>query len=77
MSLTCLLYHLSTNPECQERAYQEILQVAPPPGEVLSKEHTGRLNYMRACVKENLRYGLLASGQYWVLGIDGDAKTRL
>ncbi|XP_043220220.1 probable cytochrome P450 12a4, mitochondrial isoform X2 [Amphibalanus amphitrite] len=70
MSLTCLIYHLATNPECQERAYQEILQSAPPPGELIAKEHTGRLNYMRACVKENLRMNAPILGIARKLGKD-------
>lgn len=49
------LYCLATNPEKQERLYEEVCREAPK-GEPLTSERINRMSYLKACVKEGFRF---------------------
>uniref|UniRef100_T1JHA1 Cytochrome P450 n=1 Tax=Strigamia maritima TaxID=126957 RepID=T1JHA1_STRMM len=48
------LYSLSRNPEAQEKLYQEIIGLVGP-NEPITEEQLEKMNYLRACIKENFR----------------------
>jgi len=51
-SLTAVLYYLSLNPECQEKARKEVLEVLGPDGNM---QQEISMPYLEACIREALR----------------------
>ncbi len=49
------LYLLAKNPEKQECLYQELSQILPPDG-VADEAAVRKMHYMKALIKESLRY---------------------
>jgi len=56
-AIASILYQLSLNPDKQEKLYQEINTVLPSPDSQLTAESIETLGYLKACVKETLRFG--------------------
>jgi len=53
-SASMLLYHLASNPEKQEKLYQEIIEVIGPNG-TMSEEALAKMKYLKACQTESQR----------------------
>ena len=51
-----LLYLLARNPQKQEKLRQEILSVVGPKGSPVTSGALNELNYLKACIKETMRY---------------------
>lgn len=54
-ALSCLLYRLATNQQCQDKLAAEINQVLPEENSKLSALSLNQMPYLRACIKESLR----------------------
>ena len=52
-----VLYDLANNPKVQEKLYEEVLSLIGPHGDFTS-ESFAKLQYIKACVKESMRYGI-------------------
>lgn len=50
------MYHLSQNQDKQERLYAELKEVLPDPEAIISVTDQERISYLKACIKETLRY---------------------
>ena len=50
-----LLYDLANNPKVQEKVYEEVLSLIGPHGD-FNSENFAKLQYIKACVKESMRY---------------------
>ena len=50
-----LLYDMANNPKVQERVYEEVLSLIGPHGD-FNSENFAKLQYIKACVKESMRY---------------------
>ncbi|KAK0412849.1 hypothetical protein QR680_006445 [Steinernema hermaphroditum] len=59
-SLAYLTYHLATNPQIQDRLYEEIIAVCPNESDI-SMENVNRIPYLDWCAKEALRLNPLAA----------------
>ena len=55
-SSSFLFYLLARNPEKQQKLREEILQVVGPRGTPVTASSLNQLHYLKACVKESLRY---------------------
>ena len=49
------LYALATNPEVQEKVFEEVSRVIPESESEITQEHINRLVYLKAFVKETFR----------------------
>ena len=56
-----MLYHLARHPDVQDKIYQEFLEVAGKDGNITSF-NIGKLSYLKACLKESMRYRNLRLG---------------
>merc|ERR1719500_1778931 len=61
ISATFLLYHLATNPEKQEKLYQEICDTVGKDGSV-SARSLSKMKYLKACLKESQRMMPVTAG---------------
>ncbi|XP_064488659.1 cytochrome P450 302a1, mitochondrial-like [Ornithodoros turicata] len=61
-STAFMLYHLSTNPRCQERLCEELTGLMPSPESHLDLNQLANAPYLRACIKESLRMNPIAIG---------------
>ena len=50
-----VLYDLANNPKVQEKVYEEVLSLIGPRGD-FNSENFAKLQYIKACVKESMRY---------------------
>lgn len=50
------LYQLVLHPEKQDLAYEEVCNVLPSEDMQLNGNHLDKLKYLKACIKETLRY---------------------
>lgn len=66
--LTYVLHCLAVNPECQERAREEVFAVLPTPQDRLTAAGVAQLPYVKACLKEALRLHHVTVGVGRVLG---------
>jgi len=64
-----LLYHLATNPDKQEKLYQEILQVIGAQG-MMTEEALAEMRYLKACQQESARIAPIAIGTIRTAGQD-------
>ena len=55
-STSFLFYLLAKNPEKQQKLREEILQVVGPRGSPVTASAVNELHYLKACVKETLRW---------------------
>ena len=53
-----LLYFLTRNPEKQEILRQEVLSVVGPRGSPATLQALNKMPYLKACIKESLRFVL-------------------
>ena len=56
VTLLAVLLCLAKNPEKQEKLRQEILKIMPTKDTILTENNTKHLPYLRAVIKETLRY---------------------
>ncbi|KAG0425592.1 hypothetical protein HPB47_027264 [Ixodes persulcatus] len=63
-TVTFCLYHLARNPEAQDRARQEVLDVVGNESRTLEPEQLNQLPFLKACVKESLRLNPTLSGVF-------------
>ncbi|XP_047985984.1 cytochrome P450 302a1, mitochondrial isoform X2 [Leguminivora glycinivorella] len=61
-STSFALYHLSNNPECQEKLFQEALTILPSKDTPLTADTLSKAHYLRSCVKESLRLNPVSIG---------------
>jgi len=52
---TCAVILLATNPEIQERAYEELKEVFPSDDVEVSYDNISKLDYLERIIKESLR----------------------
>lgn len=52
------LYQLALHPEEQDRAYNEVCNILPDKDMHLDGKHLDELKYLKACIKETLRFVL-------------------
>ncbi|XP_077563203.1 putative cytochrome P450 301a1, mitochondrial [Haemaphysalis longicornis] len=69
-SATFCLYNLAKNPEAQERARQEVLSVVGENCTAVESRHLNNLPYLKACLKESLRFNPVLSGVFRKLDHD-------
>jgi cytochrome P450 family 49 subfamily A len=55
-SVASVLYQLALHPEKQERLYKEICDVLPQKDAPLEATNIDNLKYLKACIKETLRF---------------------
>uniref|UniRef100_A0A1I8MWC1 Uncharacterized protein n=1 Tax=Musca domestica TaxID=7370 RepID=A0A1I8MWC1_MUSDO len=55
LALLFLHYNLAKNPECQQKCYEEIMEVIGDKGDNISYETLSSLHYVDKCIKETLR----------------------
>ena len=55
MLLSWILYHLSTNPDAQERLRREVQGVVGS-SDVVTPDHIGKMSYLYNCINEIHRY---------------------
>ena len=53
--LLFMLYLLATNPEVQDKAYEEVRSIAPEYPAPLTAHNINSMTYLRACMKESSR----------------------
>ncbi|XP_031769331.2 cytochrome P450 302a1, mitochondrial isoform X1 [Galleria mellonella] len=56
------LYHISLNPDCQEKMYKEIVSFLPEKNSDITPEILSKMNYVRSVIKESLRLNPVAIG---------------
>nr|AID54852.1 cytochrome P450 CYP302A1 [Helicoverpa armigera] len=56
------LYHISRNPEVQQKMFDEILQLLPTKDTRMSSEIVSKAVYVRSCIKESLRLNPVSIG---------------
>ncbi|XP_049865928.1 cytochrome P450 302a1, mitochondrial isoform X2 [Pectinophora gossypiella] len=56
------LYHLSRNPKCQEKLFEEAVKVFPTKDTPLTADVLSKASYVRSCVKESLRLNPVSIG---------------
>ena len=49
------LYCLASNPDKQEKLYEEIMQLAPDKNSPITYEVIQKASYLKACIKEGFR----------------------
>jgi cytochrome P450 len=49
------MYNLAKNPEVQDRLHKEVTSVLKP-GEIATPTTINKMHYLKACIKETLRY---------------------
>lgn len=55
------LYQLALHPDEQDRAYNEVCNILPSKDMQLDGKHLDKLKYLKACIKETLRFVFLKS----------------
>ena len=55
ISMEVLLFNLANNPEKQSKLYKEISGLHQP-GEPANSESLKKMPYLKACIKESMRY---------------------
>jgi len=55
-----LLYCLASNPNKQDKLYEEIMQIAPDKRAPITYEVLQKASYLKACIKEGFRWVLSA-----------------
>jgi len=50
------MLHLSANQEKQEKLHQELKKILPDPGIPITSEMLNEMKYLRACLKESMRF---------------------
>lgn len=56
MAVCSILYQLATRPEQQEKMYQELKRIMPDPNTPLNTKLLDQMEFLKAFVKEVLRY---------------------
>ncbi|CAG2065260.1 unnamed protein product, partial [Timema podura] len=56
VAITSTLYQLAKNPSKQQRLFRELNQVLPSADTPLEPASLDKLTYLKACIKETLRY---------------------
>lgn len=51
------IFNLSQNPHAQDKLLKEIKEVVPP-GQVPCAEHIKNMPYLKACLKESMRWDM-------------------
>ncbi|CAB3362649.1 Hypothetical predicted protein [Cloeon dipterum] len=70
-SAAMVLYYLGKNPDVQEKLYQEVKSVVPEdPNESITAAHMEKINYMKACLKESMRFAPVAVGNARLINKD-------
>lgn len=55
-AVASILYQLSQHPEKQENLYDEIRTILPSHDSSVTAQRLEKLSYLKACIKETLRY---------------------
>jgi hypothetical protein len=55
-AVASILYQLSQHPQKQEMLYDEIRTIVPTSNTPLTAQRLEQLSYLKACIKETLRY---------------------
>ena len=55
-SVASVLYQLALHPEKQALVHEEINKVLPSDGQPIEAKHIDDLKYLKACIRETLRY---------------------
>lgn len=58
MAASSTIYQLSKNPDKQEKLFKELKAIFPNPNVKIDQNVLERIPYLRACIKETLRYVL-------------------
>lgn len=64
VSTATSLYHLARNPAAQERLFAELRRLMPRPDSPLDAATADQMHYLRACVREALRYASRVRTQF-------------
>ena len=65
-----MLYHLARHPEVQDKLYQESLEVVGKDGNITAF-NIGKMSYLKACLKESMRYWNLTFSEVFFNRIHG------
>ena len=55
-SVACALYNLAKNPEKQQKLFEEIQRYVPDKDQPITADILNELKYLKACIKESMRY---------------------
>ena len=55
-SVACALYNLAKNPDKQQKLFEEIQRYVPDKDQPVTSDILNELKYLKACVKESMRY---------------------
>lgn len=65
VAISSTIYQLAKNPQKQEKLFQELQRLFPTTHEAeINQNVLEQIPYLRACVKETLRYVLRLTGLY-------------
>jgi len=58
------MLHLSENQDKQEKLHQELKKIIPDPNMPITTEMLSEMKYLKACIKESMRYFKLKYGRF-------------
>ena len=60
------LYCLASNPDKQQKLYEEVMQLAPDKQSPITYEVLQRASYLKACIKEGFRLVYFCTSKHYL-----------
>jgi cytochrome P450 len=55
-SIANILYYMAKNPDKQQKLFEELQRYVPDKEQPVTSQILNELNYLKACIKESMRY---------------------